>query len=118
MASVSSHFNRAVALHREAAAHTAAARAELAKVETGRPGSVVGQAAYERVAERLNRAAEAITPGWLGCDIDLSARSRKVGVNAQPGEPMHVRIGTTIPFLGTTFRVPVPFLGAGHLAID
>jgi hypothetical protein len=118
MASVSSHFNRAVALHREAAAHTAAARAELAKVQTGAPVSAVGPAAYQQVAERMNRAAAAITPGWLGCDLDLSARSRKMGINAWPGEPMHLRVGTAAPLPESTIVVTAPFLGVGHLAID
>jgi S-DNA-T family DNA segregation ATPase FtsK/SpoIIIE len=118
MASASSHFNRAVALHREAAAHTAAARAELAGSDAAAPASAVGAGEYQRLAEQLTRAAAAITPGWLGCDIDSSVRSRKLGINARLGEPMHVRLGTATPVPGCTFTVAAPFLGAGHLAID
>lgn len=121
MASVSSHFNRAVALHREAAAHTAAARAELARADTADVAgstSVAGVNAYQRVTERLNRAAAAITPGWLGCDLDSSSRSRKMGINARLAEPTHVRIGSAEPIPGYTFVTAVPFLGVGHLVID
>jgi hypothetical protein len=118
MASVSSSFNRAVALHREAASHTEAARAELAR--RGAPVPMPGHAVstYQRLAEQLNRSAAAITRGWLGCELDSAARSRKLGIDAQPGEPMYVRAGTATPAPGATFAVPVPFLGAGHLAID
>ena len=31
---------------------------------------------------------------------------------------MHVRVGAATPLPGSTFPVPVPFIGVGHLAID
>ena len=65
MASVSSSYNRAVALHREAAAHTEAARAEIAKRGTPAPMSAHSASTYQRLAEELNRSAAAITRGWL-----------------------------------------------------
>ena len=117
MASASSSFNRAVALHREAAAHTEAARAELARRESLTPASN-RTAAYVQLAEQLNTAAASVLPGWLGCDLDGSARSRKLGINAQVGRSMYVRIGTASPAPGAAFLVPAPFLGAGHLSID
>ena len=118
MASVSSSFNRAVALHREAAAHTEAAKAELARRGAAVPMPAHAVSTYQRLAEQLNRSAAAITRGWLGCELDAAARSRKLGIDATLGEPMYVRVGTATPAPGATFLVPVPFLGAGHVAID
>jgi len=118
MASVSSSYNRAVALHREAAAHTEAARAKIAKRGTPAPMSAHSASTYQRLAEELNRSAAAITRGWLGCELDASARSRKLGIDAQLGEAMYLRAGHATPAPGATFAVPVPLLGAGHVAID
>jgi DNA segregation ATPase FtsK/SpoIIIE, S-DNA-T family len=118
MASVSSSFNRAVALHREAASHTEAAKAELARRGAPVPMSPNTVSTYRRLAEELNRSAAAITRGWLGCDLDSAARSRKLGIDARPGEAMFLRAGTATPAPESTFLVPVPFLGVGHLAVD
>src|SRR5262245_22670603 len=82
MASVSSSFNRAVALHREAAAHTEAAKAELARRGAPVPMPAHAASTYQRLAEQLNRSAAAITRGWLGCELDAAARSRKLGIDA------------------------------------
>lgn len=118
MASVSSSFNRAVALHREAASHTEAAKAELARRGAPLPMSTNTVSTYQRLAEELNRSAVAITGGWLGCELDSAARSRKLGIDARPGEAMFLRAGTATPAPEASFLVPVPFLGVGHLAID
>ena len=136
MASASAHFNRAVALHREAAAHVEAARAELAR-QQATPALSAGQlAAYQRMAQVLDAAATKITPGWLGCALDGRARARKLGVDARLGEAMHVLAGTGLlgqpgeavqpaphppagaAGTGCEFAVAVPFLGVGHLAVD
>src|SRR5687768_12527953 len=118
MASASSSFNRAVAFHREAASHTEAAKAELARRGTPAPMSAHAVAVYQRLAEQLNRSASTLVRGWLGCELDSSARSRKLGIDAQLGEPMYLRAGTASPAQGAAFLVPVPFLGVGHIAID
>jgi DNA segregation ATPase FtsK/SpoIIIE, S-DNA-T family len=118
VASALGSFNRAVALHREAAAHTEAARAALAAHE-GAPTLPAGRlAAYQRVAQRLDAAAAAITPGWLGCALDSSTRTRKLGGDARLGEATYVRAGTGVLTPDCTFTLALPFVGLGHVAVD
>lgn len=118
MASASARFNRAVELHREAAAHTEAARLALAAYQATPPLSPTQAQAYQRLAERLNRATADIIPGWLGCELGLSAGMRKTGVDAELGRAMHMRIGTAALAPDCSFVATVPFLGAGHVVID
>ncbi|GAA1036417.1 FtsK/SpoIIIE domain-containing protein [Virgisporangium ochraceum] len=122
MASASAHFNRAVALHREAAAHVEAARVEHARQQGTAPASDGQLATYQRLAHELNSAAAQITPGWLGCPLDGRARAGKLGVDARLGDVMHVDAATGLlgPRGGevSEFAVAVPFLGIGHVAVD
>ena len=113
MPSTSSSFNRAVSLHREATAHVAAARAELAA--QGRVGSAPGHVSARRqLAERLDELAHGLARGWLGAPLDRSAGTRKLGIDAAVGRPMYVRVGTAAAVPGVEFPVVLPFVGAGN----
>ncbi|TDC30425.1 FtsK/SpoIIIE domain-containing protein [Micromonospora sp. KC213] len=118
MESVASAFGRAVAAHREAVSHVEAARARL-RDRAGDDG-VPGQAGEEarRFAAGMQRLAEGLTPGWLGCRLDATAVDLPTGVDAVPGRPLAVRLGEASPVAGSVFSVVVPFVGAGHLAVD
>ncbi len=118
MESVASAFGRAVAAHREAVSFVEAARARL-RDRAGQAG-VAAQAHEEarRFAAGMQRFAEGLTPGWLGCRWDSSAADLPTGVDAVPGRPVAVRLGEASPVAGSVFAVVVPFVGAGHLAID
>jgi hypothetical protein len=118
MASVSSRFSRAVALHREAVSHTASARAELAGREADSGLSPQSVQAQRLLAARLDKLATSLTRGWLGCPLDGSAAQFKIGVDADRGRPMHLRIGEATPVPDATFRVVLPFVGVGHISVD
>ncbi len=66
----------------------------------------------------MQRLAEGLTPGWLGCRLDGPAADLPTGVDAALGRPMPIRLGDTTPVAGSGFSVVAPFVGAGHLAID
>lgn len=72
----------------------------------------------QRFAARMQRLAEGLTPGWLGCRLDGPAADLPTGVDAALGRPMPIRLGDTTPVAGSGFSVVAPFVGAGHLAID
>nr|WP_203902869.1 FtsK/SpoIIIE domain-containing protein [Virgisporangium aliadipatigenens] len=118
MGSASWYFDRAVALHREAAAHTEAARAEI----VGAPSRLVlppeRVEAYRRLAERLTRGALDLVPGWLGWPLDGSTASLKVGVDVRPGGVNFVLAGVTVLAEKFTAPVVVPLLGGGHVTVD
>jgi len=117
--SVAGLFARAVGLHREAASHTEAAKAALAGLQATDVVSPESASRQRQIAVRMHKLAEALTAGWLGCQLDTAAgRGRKLGVDASPDRPMLLRIGEAHPVPDGSFSVVVPFLGAGHLAVD
>ncbi|MEO3779427.1 FtsK/SpoIIIE domain-containing protein [Micromonospora sp. B11E3] len=65
----------------------------------------------------MRQLAAALTPGWLGCRWE-SAADLPTGVDAAVGRPLPVRLGDASAGAGAGFPVVVPFVGAGHLAID
>jgi S-DNA-T family DNA segregation ATPase FtsK/SpoIIIE len=118
VASAASMFNRAVQLHREAAAHTEAARVELATTGSEKrilPGSAQSQ---RELATRLALVAPTLAPGWLGADLDNAVANRPLGADAMMGRPALMRVGTARPVPDAEFPALVPFLGGGHIAID
>ncbi|KAB1156363.1 cell division protein FtsK [Micromonospora sp. AMSO12t] len=118
MESVASAFSRAVTAHREAVSHAEAARAQLRA--GARQDGVSAQASEDarRFAAGMQRMAEGLTPGWLGCRLNAAAASLPTGVDAALGRPLAVRLGEASPVAGSVFGVVVPFVGAGHLTVD
>ncbi|MEU6021125.1 FtsK/SpoIIIE domain-containing protein [Micromonospora sp. NPDC047134] len=118
MESVASAFSRAVTAHREAVSHAEAARVRL-RVGAG-PDGVSAQASEDtrRFAAGMQRMAEGLTLGWLGCRLEAAAASLPTGVDAALGRPLAVRLGEASPVAGSVFGVVVPFVGAGHLTVD
>jgi len=111
VASVKSRMNQAAALHRQAAATVAAARAALDRHVPVPPDP---NEQYE-LAERLRVAAAALAPGWLGARLDAQSTAAPLG---GPYQPRFVRIGLAQPLDDVRFPVVVPLLGAGHLAVN
>lgn len=76
MESVASAFSRAVTAHREAVSHAEAARAQLRA--GARQDGVSAQASEDarRFAAGMQRMAEGLTPGWLGCRLNAAAAIR------------------------------------------
>ncbi|MFC7545895.1 FtsK/SpoIIIE domain-containing protein [Plantactinospora sp. GCM10030261] len=66
----------------------------------------------------MRRLAPTLAPGWLGCRWDPSPLDLPTGIDAVPTRPMTIRLGDTTPVAGTSIDIVVPFVGAGHLAID
>ncbi len=118
MESVASAFGRAVAAHREAVSHLEAARARLRELGSDPRMSAQVTSDVRRWAVQMQQRAAALTPGWLGCRLDASAVDLPTGVNATLGTPMTVRLGDANPVPDSMFGVVVPFIGAGHVAID
>ena len=118
MESVASAFGRAVAAHREAVSHVEAARAQLR--DRAREDGTSAQAREDarQFASGMQRLAKKLTPGWLGCPLDSAAADLPTGVNGALGRPMPVRLGEASVTAGSVFSVVVPFVGAGHLAVN
>jgi hypothetical protein len=110
VASLSTRTGRAAALHRQAAAVTAAAATALG---TSRPGPADERELHD-LAERLRAAAAALVPGWLGAPLDAQSENAPLGGPL----PAFVRVGTAQPLDDVRFPVVVPLLGTGHLTFD
>ncbi|MGC4894716.1 FtsK/SpoIIIE domain-containing protein [Micromonospora sp. DT31] len=118
MESVASAFGRAVTAHREAVSHVDAARVRL-RDRAGQDGvSTQAREEARRFAAGMQRLAEGLTPGWLGCRLAHAAADIPTGADAALGRPIPVRLGDASPVAGSAFSVVVPFVGAGHLAVD
>lgn len=118
MESVASAFGRAVAAHREAVSNVEAARARLGELTADARVPAEAAADCRRWAAVMRQHAAALTPGWLGCRLDGSAADLPTGRDAALGRSMTVRLGDASPVPDGTFSVVVPFVGAGHVAID
>lgn len=126
MASARSIFGRAVAAHRKARGLEQAARTVLDRAE--RTGSLpggpvaddrpepVGPPGLADLVRRLAEAGDALTPGWWTASWDAPPSDRGFGLDGAPGRWSLVRIGAGPVHDG--FPVVVPFVGAGHLALD
>jgi hypothetical protein len=101
----------AAALHRRAAATVAAADAALDLVRA----PVADEREQHDLAERLRIAAEGLTPGWLGGQLDARFEDTPLGGHALPP---FVRIGIAQPLDDARFPAVIPLLGTGHLTID
>ncbi len=118
MTTVTSLFSRALGLHREAVSHLTAARAELAARLGDSTAATTSAEAQRQLAARLAELAPALAPGWLSCPLDPRAAQRDLGRDADPSRQSLIRLGAGRPVPDQGFPVVVPFLGAGHIAID
>lgn len=66
----------------------------------------------------MQQLAPRLAPGWLGSRLDSAAADLPTGVDAAIGRPLAVRLGDATPVPDCAFSLVVPFVGAGHLAID
>ena len=108
---MNARISQAAALHRQAAAIAAAAAAAL---EDTAPATPDPREQHE-LAEQLRAAAAALTPGWLGAQLDAQFAHAPLG---GPGPPGFVRVGVAQPLDDVGFPAIVPLLGTGHLTID
>jgi DNA segregation ATPase FtsK/SpoIIIE, S-DNA-T family len=125
MASARSIFGRAVAAHRQARGLEQAARVLLHDAERSGvlPGAEPpsgpaddGPPGLADLVHRLAQAGDALTPGWWTASWDAPPSDRGFGQDGAPGRWSLVRIGAAP--VGDGFPVVVPFVGAGHLALD
>ena len=124
MGRLASTFRRAVAAHREAMAHLAAAR------QAADPGpAAIGTTPELRdVTERLADIAAEVAPGWQGAVlVGGGVLAGGAGGPAGPPPPfgatsptgrMPVRVGVAHATEDTAFPALVPLLGGAHLALD
>jgi DNA segregation ATPase FtsK/SpoIIIE, S-DNA-T family len=111
-------FARAVALHREALSHLEAVRAALSARLSDGSSSASSAAQQRQLAGRLHDLTASVAASWWGCRLGPQPSRRNLGLDGQVGRPALVRIGDGAPLPDASFSVVVPFLGAGHLAID
>lgn len=126
MASARSIFGRAVAAHRQARDLEQAARVLLHEAErsgvlpggaeAATPAADPGPPGLADLVHRLEQAGDALTPGWWTASWDAPPSDRGFGLDGAPGRWSLVRIGAAP--VGDGFPVVVPFVGAGHLALD
>ncbi|MBN1171584.1 MAG: hypothetical protein JXA67_05370 [Micromonosporaceae bacterium] len=114
MARLRTRIARAAVLHQQAAAATGAA-ARL--IQSHAPVNAASeQHAEQRVlAARLRATATQLTPGWLGAPLDALPATTPLGGSTMP---TFVRIGLAHPLDDASFPAIIPFLQAGHIAID
>ncbi len=67
------------------------------------------------LADQLRAAADALTPGWLGGQLDARFEDTPLGGETVPA---FVRIGIAQPLDDARFPAIVPLLGTGHLTVD
>jgi DNA segregation ATPase FtsK/SpoIIIE, S-DNA-T family len=101
----------AAALHRRAAATLAAADVALDSVRA----PVADEREQHDLADQLRAAADALTPGWLGGQLDARFEDTPLGGETVPA---FVRIGIAQPLDDARFPAIIPLLGTGHLTVD
>jgi hypothetical protein len=114
VARLRARVERAVALHRQAAALAAAAAPVLdAYAPAGAPTDQYAE--QHDLAASLRSDVASLAPGWLAAPLDALAPMTSLG---GPLSPTFVRVGQAHPLDDARFPVVVPLLGAGHIAID
>ena len=111
MSRAQARASEAAALHRQAAATVDAADAALAGVRA----PTADEREQHDLVERLRAAADALTPGWLGGQLDARFEDTPLGGTALPA---FVRVGSAHPLDDARFPAIVPLLGTGHLSVD
>jgi ribosomal protein L29 len=112
-------FRRAITAHREALGLLAAVRERLERMEAESAHSAESAQQQTALAAQLERLASEAAPAWLGASWGLINEQRfALESGAVAGQPVLIRVADAQPLPGVGFRVVVPFLGVGHLAID
>ena len=111
MSTARARTGEAAALHRQAAATLAAADVALDSVRA----PVADEREQHDLAEQLRAAADALTPGWLGGQLDARFEDTPLGGETVPA---FVRIGIAQPLDDARFPAIIPLLGTGHLTVD
>jgi hypothetical protein len=117
--SAKSLFERAVSTHLEAWGLLGAVRERLDRLEGDSTHSAESAQQQTALAARLERAAAEAAPQWLGASWHVVGEQRfPLERAARPGEPTMIRVADAQPLPGVGFPVVVPFVGAGHIALD
>lgn len=108
---------RAVTLHRQAAAIADAAQRAL---DREAPGAVPPEQLAEQheLAESLRAAAAELAPGWLGAPLDATPPTTPLPTTKTGVDASFIRVGLAQPVDDARFPVIVPLLGHANLAID
>lgn len=114
MARLRARIERAAALHRQAAAATAAVGEA---IEAYSPAVAPADQYLEQyeLAARLRATTAELVPGWLGASLDALPATTPLSGSAIPS---FVRVGLAHPLDDARFPAVAPLLGTGHLAID
>lgn len=118
MGSVAQFFAQAVGWHRQAVAYLLDAEAALQALESDEFPAATADVEQRRRVARLHSLAQSGLAGWLGARLDASVLDLPMGQDAAPDRPMFVKVGDACPAEDCVFWAVVPFLGAGHLAVD
>ncbi|GAB6901437.1 FtsK/SpoIIIE domain-containing protein [Kineosporia succinea] len=119
MISAKTLFERAVKTHLEAQGLLDAVRERLDRLEADSTHSAESAQQQTALAARLERAAAAAAPQWLGAPWPVIGEQRfPLEHTARAGDPAMIRIGDAQPLPGVGFPVVVPFTGVGHIALD
>jgi DNA segregation ATPase FtsK/SpoIIIE, S-DNA-T family len=118
VASIAQLFAQAVGWHRQAGSYVMDVEAELHALGSDAAAVADADAEQRRWVAKLHNLAQAGLPGWLGQRLDGTLLELPLGAQATPDRPMYLRIGDASPVEDAVFWAVVPFIGAGHLAID